>query len=194
MLLGLGGSSQNQHSGSLRWLCWKPGSDHSIIVGKDHIIGLGNASFLSPPLITHLNTKNTYFLYQARLSSDHGTQDAGWKSGNDFELPSDLVMEWENYCTELSRASITLNDSRIICCGTEETILATLLSKISILPLQIQLGLTISWLAQTVLELENSTQDQAIYLDYFGKQNPHLGFTSEKRVDWSKYMPTLLQG
>jgi hypothetical protein len=35
----------------------------------------------------------------------------GWKADNDFDLPLELEMEWENYCTELSRTSITLTDS-----------------------------------------------------------------------------------
>lgn len=37
------------------WLCWNPGFGHSVIVGKDCILGLGNTSFLSPQLITSLN-------------------------------------------------------------------------------------------------------------------------------------------
>jgi hypothetical protein len=41
----------------LRWLAWKPGRGHSIILGKDVILGMGHGSFLSEELIHSLNLK-----------------------------------------------------------------------------------------------------------------------------------------
>jgi hypothetical protein len=49
----------------VHWLAWKPGSGDSIIVGKDELLGLGKDSILSVDLISCLNNKNVYFLYQA---------------------------------------------------------------------------------------------------------------------------------
>jgi hypothetical protein len=94
-----------------KWICWNPSSSHSIVVGIDRIIGLDNASFLSAPLITLLNSHNNFFLYQTRLSRDHNIQDAGWKAGIDYDLSPELNLKWENYCSELSRAGITLTKS-----------------------------------------------------------------------------------
>jgi len=50
----------------LHWLAWKPGAGSSITVGKDEILGLGKRSFLSPELISLINSKHVHFLYQAK--------------------------------------------------------------------------------------------------------------------------------
>jgi hypothetical protein len=55
------------------WLCWKPSSGHSMIIRKDCIIGINQASYLSTQLISILNTKNTCFLFQARHFNELGT-------------------------------------------------------------------------------------------------------------------------
>jgi hypothetical protein len=49
----------------VHWLAWKPGAGDSIIVGKDEILGMGKDSILTAELITCLNSKNVYFLFQA---------------------------------------------------------------------------------------------------------------------------------
>jgi len=45
----------------MRGLYWHPGSGHSVFLGRDHILGLRDASFLTPPLIEHLHTKNIWY-------------------------------------------------------------------------------------------------------------------------------------
>jgi hypothetical protein len=49
----------------MHWLAWKLGLGESIIVGKDELLGLGKDSILFVDLISCLNSKNVYFLYQA---------------------------------------------------------------------------------------------------------------------------------
>jgi hypothetical protein len=49
----------------LQWLAWNPGSGHSILVGKDAILGMGQDSILSQELVHSLNKKNIHLLYQA---------------------------------------------------------------------------------------------------------------------------------
>jgi len=91
-------------------ICWKPGFGHSIIIGKDCIIGFNQTSYISPQLISLLNTKNTYFLFQARFYNEHGTPTVGWKSVHDLELPVDLAAEWDKYFMELIRVRIYPHD------------------------------------------------------------------------------------
>jgi hypothetical protein len=40
---------------------WNPGTGHSIIIGKDVILGMGKDSILSNELVSTLNQKNVYF-------------------------------------------------------------------------------------------------------------------------------------
>jgi ribonuclease HI len=105
------------------WLCWMPGSGHSIVIGKDSITGLRSTSILSLPLIEHLNTKNIHFLYQAMIHNAHGCMTGGWKSSHELALPPDLTVEWEGYCLELTRAGIHLQavDDHILWAGTDRT-------------------------------------------------------------------------
>jgi hypothetical protein len=49
----------------LHWLAWSPGSGHSIILGKDMILGMGKDSILSQELVALLNQRNVHYLYQA---------------------------------------------------------------------------------------------------------------------------------
>jgi hypothetical protein len=56
----------------VHWLAWKPGAGDSIITGKDEILGMGKDSFLSAELITCLNRKNVYFLFQASRAYTRG--------------------------------------------------------------------------------------------------------------------------
>jgi hypothetical protein len=43
----------------------EPGSGHSVLLGLDNILGLGNSSFLSHQLISELKRNNMVYLYQA---------------------------------------------------------------------------------------------------------------------------------
>lgn len=74
------------------------------------ILGLGQTSYLSPQLITLLNSKYTRYLFQARIYNKIGTPTKGWKSSLDLELPTELVAQWDSYCLELTRVGIQLHD------------------------------------------------------------------------------------
>jgi hypothetical protein len=39
-----------------RWLCWQPGSGHSILLGRNHILGINDSNTL-PPLVDHASTQ-----------------------------------------------------------------------------------------------------------------------------------------
>jgi hypothetical protein len=45
----------------LSWMAWKPGRGHSIILGKDVILGLGQGAILSDELVRSLNQKKNLF-------------------------------------------------------------------------------------------------------------------------------------
>jgi hypothetical protein len=47
----------------LHWMVWNPSSGHSISIGRDAIIRLGQHSYLSQELITLLNCKNLHLLF-----------------------------------------------------------------------------------------------------------------------------------
>jgi len=57
----------------LHWIAWNPGSGHSIIIGKDSILGLGSKVFLFDDLIESLNLKDVHYLYQASRVLCQGT-------------------------------------------------------------------------------------------------------------------------
>jgi hypothetical protein len=54
------------------WLCWKPGSGHSIHIGRDVILGLGSTAFLTPGLLNYLREKQVFYLFQAMDTTEHG--------------------------------------------------------------------------------------------------------------------------
>jgi hypothetical protein len=93
------------------WLYWKSGSGHSIILGKDCIIGLDKASYLSIQLITHLNSKNIRYLFQARGSTRSRILSDDWISSIELDLSTEHVVEWDNYYMKLSRSGIQLQDT-----------------------------------------------------------------------------------
>jgi hypothetical protein len=94
-----------------KWICWKPGSDDSIELGKDRILGLGPTPHLSLPLIMQLNSLNIHFLYQATHNHEQGIPTIGWKTGHDLELSADLAVEWDNFCLELTRVGVLLHNA-----------------------------------------------------------------------------------
>jgi hypothetical protein len=79
----------------VHWLAWKPGAGDSIIVGKDEILGMGKDSILSVELITCLNSKNVYFLYQASRASIQGSICSNWLDNTDLGLEGDYASEWD---------------------------------------------------------------------------------------------------
>jgi hypothetical protein len=97
----------------MHWLAWKPGSGDSIIVGKDELLGLGKDSILSADLISYLNNKNVYFLYQASRVSPQGSICSNWLDSSDLGLEGDLAAEWEWYRRSLIGSGIQLTKERM---------------------------------------------------------------------------------
>jgi len=93
-----------------RWLAWKPDIGHSIIVGKDMILGLVQDSLLSHELVERLNKKGMYFLYQASIQVIGVSTGKSWLCSEDLDLPNILVEEWDCYKTHLVESGISLNN------------------------------------------------------------------------------------
>jgi hypothetical protein len=70
----------------LHWIAWSPGSGHSIIIGKDLILGMGSKAFLSDDLVQALNQKNVHYLYQASRVLRPGTICSTWIDNEDLNL------------------------------------------------------------------------------------------------------------
>jgi hypothetical protein len=96
----------------VHWLAWKPWSGDSIIMGKDEILGMGNASYLSTELIKHLNDNKVYYLYQVRRVTAHGTFCTNSLTNFDLGLVGDLALEWDHFRHGLIEAVIALSDSQ----------------------------------------------------------------------------------
>jgi hypothetical protein len=92
------------------WLSWSPGSGHSVIIGKDKILGLGNFSLLSQELLASLKWRNIYFLFQARGSIRPGTICAQWKASDDLGLMGEQAIEWDLFCRALIFSGVQLQD------------------------------------------------------------------------------------
>jgi hypothetical protein len=80
------------------WLCWKPGSGHSIHVGRDALLGLGSSAYLSQELLVVLNQHNIFFLFQAKGTTVWGTIFTQWKDCTDLSLSGNLELEWHRFC------------------------------------------------------------------------------------------------
>jgi len=80
----------------LHWLAWKPGSGTTITMGKDEFLGLGKRSFLSPELISLINSKHVHFLYQAKKDLVQGSTCFNWLNSRDLGLMGELAGEWEH--------------------------------------------------------------------------------------------------
>jgi hypothetical protein len=94
----------------LQWLAWNSGSGHSIVIGKDVILGMGKDSFLSKELVDSLNQKNVHLLYQASCDLLQGTLCSTWLDCTTLELEGDLALEWEKYKNILISSGIHLQD------------------------------------------------------------------------------------
>jgi hypothetical protein len=92
------------------WLCWKPGSSHTIHIGQDAILGLGTSAFLSPGLLNKLHEKHVFYLFQAKGLTDQETHSSRWKNCIDLDLSGDLAIEWQCYCKALLGAGIQLGE------------------------------------------------------------------------------------
>jgi hypothetical protein len=95
----------------VHWLVWKPGTGVSILIGKDEILRMGKGSFLSLDLISQLNEKHVYYLFQARRALNVGVTYASWLNSIELGLVVDLAIEWERYILLLIDAGISLTDA-----------------------------------------------------------------------------------
>jgi hypothetical protein len=71
-----------------------PGDGKSILIGKDRILGMGDAAILSDELISVINRKGLFYLFQAQTGSQVGRITQNWISSADLELTGHLQAEW----------------------------------------------------------------------------------------------------
>jgi hypothetical protein len=91
-------------------MAWRPGSGHSISVGRDAIMGMGQDSYLSQDLINILNQKNIYLLFQASRVSIRGSMSQSWVHSVELGLEADFADEWDSYRRHLIDSGIKLVD------------------------------------------------------------------------------------
>ena len=94
----------------LHWLAWSPGNGHSILIGKDYILGIGQSAILLEELIEVINIKGIYYLSQAKEMSQVGHITSNWISSDDLELSGRLQVEWKAFCVALINNKITKMD------------------------------------------------------------------------------------
>jgi len=92
------------------WLVWCPGTGQQIKIGRDRVLGLGDASLLSEELLACLQHKHITSLAQAALSRNPFTFVEVLRSNKELELFGDLFIEWETYTKALCEAGITLQE------------------------------------------------------------------------------------
>jgi hypothetical protein len=83
---------------------WSHGDGKSIVIGKDRILGMGDAVLLSKELLVSINRKGIFFLYQAQKEAQVGRITLNWFSSTDLELTRQLQEEWS-----LFRRALILN-------------------------------------------------------------------------------------
>jgi hypothetical protein len=94
----------------LHWLAWSMRSRHSIILGKDLILGMGKYSILSEDLVVSLNQKNVHYLYQASRDLRPGTICSIWLDSEELGMVGDLATEWEKFRRALIGSGVQLLD------------------------------------------------------------------------------------
>jgi hypothetical protein len=91
-------------------MAWSPGNGHSILIGKDCILGMGQSAILSEELIETINRKGIYYLFQAKALTQVGRITSNWISSDDLELSGCLQVEWKAFCVALINNGITLQE------------------------------------------------------------------------------------
>jgi hypothetical protein len=94
----------------LHWLCWSPGSGHSILLGKDMILGLGKASIFTQELVASLNQRNIHYLYQASRVLRPGTICSTWLESDELGLVGEQAIEWNIFRRSLIGSGVQLTD------------------------------------------------------------------------------------
>jgi hypothetical protein len=67
------------------------------LLGRDHILGLGDGVVMSEELILAINRKGVYYLYQAQCESRVGMIGTNWLSSDDLDLEGCLALEWTTF-------------------------------------------------------------------------------------------------
>jgi hypothetical protein len=92
----------------LHWVAWRPGTRHSILVGRDHILGMGEGAILSEEMIIAINRKGVHYLYQVHCEPCVGMIGLNWLSSNDLGLEDDLSLEWKFFHRSLINVGVLL--------------------------------------------------------------------------------------
>jgi hypothetical protein len=77
----------------MHWLAWSPGSGHSILIGKDRVLGIGLSAILSEELIQAINRKGVYYLYHATCEPRAGMVCSNWLTREELDLIGPLYAE-----------------------------------------------------------------------------------------------------
>jgi hypothetical protein len=78
------------------------------LIGKDCILGMGDATILSGDLITALNLKGVFYLFQANSVPRPGMICPNWLTSADLELEGLLALEWQNFRCALINTGVQL--------------------------------------------------------------------------------------
>ena len=80
----------------------------SILIGKDRILGMGDAAILSGDLISALNLKGVHYLYQASCEPCPGMICSNWFTSDELELEGHLADEWQTFHCALINYGVQL--------------------------------------------------------------------------------------
>lgn len=178
-----------------RWISWNPKIGHSIHLGQDRILSLGDSTIFSIQLLTFLHSLHIFFLFQPTDLRGTNSITHCWRSSGDLGLPSPLDSEWDLFTLSLQSTSILLQDREdtLLWTGgdssgrlTSSNIYAAITNK--------------QWSCFLVGWRKNIWGwNLPLKLKIFPwisikKQAKYLGYPLEKRMDRTKLLPTLSQG
>jgi len=90
-------------------LFWNPGNGKQIALGKDHILGMGDSSFISRELQSSLDLWNIKTLDQININIENQSPTTNWMNNNDPGLTSALGKEWDLYRLTIIKSVAILN-------------------------------------------------------------------------------------
>jgi len=104
-------------------IAWRPGTCHSIMIGRDRILGMGVSTVLSKDLIQAINRKGIYYFHQAFEDPRAGMVATNWYSGEALELVGPLLVERHNFRCDLINSGILFQDKpdALILTGGDQT-------------------------------------------------------------------------
>jgi hypothetical protein len=85
-----------------------PGMGESILIGKDCILGMGDATILSGDLISSLNLKGVHYLYQANFEPRPRMICSNWITSDELDLEGQLASKWKNFRCALINTGVQL--------------------------------------------------------------------------------------